>query len=195
MTPRKAMAVITMTCAAALAAPVAAGAHSTSVKHAATTPAATQVSSLKDIPVTGTGRHGKDFTGHMTVSQFVSRGGRTYAVGILTGRVGHRAIKETVVALPASVTRAANGSASASATCPVLHLVLGPLNLNVLGLHVTLNQVVLDITAQSGPGNLLGNLVCSVANLLNNQSILGQELSGLLNLVNTLLGTPGLLKL
>ena len=43
----------------------------------------------------------------------------------------------------------------------VLHLVLGPLDLNLLGLVVHLNQVVLDITAQSGPGNLLGNLLCA----------------------------------
>ena len=53
------------------------------------------------------------------------------------------------------------------AVCPVLHLVLGPLNLNLLGLHVHLNQVNLNIAAVSGPGNLLGNLLCSVANLLN----------------------------
>ena len=46
-------------------------------------------------------------------------------------------------------------------------LTLGPLDLNLLGLMVHLDQVVLDITAQSGAGNLLGNLLCSVANLLN----------------------------
>jgi hypothetical protein len=31
---------------------------------------------------------------------------------------------------------------------------------------------VLDITAQSGPGNLLGNLLCGVANLLNSPTSL-----------------------
>jgi hypothetical protein len=31
--------------------------------------------------------------------------------------------------------------------CPILHLELGPLDLNLLGLRVQLNQVVLDITA------------------------------------------------
>jgi len=51
--------------------------------------------------------------------------------------------------------------------CPILHLDLGPLNLHLLGLNVHLNRVILDITATSGPGNLLGNLLCSVANLLN----------------------------
>jgi hypothetical protein len=32
-------------------------------------------------------------------------------------------------------------------TCPILHLELGPLDLNLLGLRVQLNQVVLDVTA------------------------------------------------
>jgi hypothetical protein len=71
---------------------------------------------------------------------------------------------------------------SASASCPILSLVLGPLNLNLLGLNITLNQVVLNITAIPGAGNLLGNLLCAVANLLN-----GGNLSGILNQLVTLL--------
>jgi hypothetical protein len=62
-------------------------------------------------------------------------------------------------------------------------------------LQVHLNQVVLNITAQSGPGNLLGNLLCSVAGLLNQGSVLSSDLSGLLNIVQQLLGNPGLLSL
>ena len=44
---------------------------------------------------------------------------------------------------------------------------LGPLDLNLLGLRVQLNQVVLDVTAVPGSGNLLGNLLCAVAGLLD----------------------------
>jgi hypothetical protein len=58
-----------------------------------------------------------------------------------------------------------------TATCSVLHLVLGPLNLNLLGLVIHLNQVVLDISAQSGPGNLLGNLLCNLSNALSSSSL------------------------
>jgi hypothetical protein len=65
--------------------------------------------------------------------------------------------------------------------------VLGPLHLDVLGLVVDLNQVHLNITAQPGPGNLLGNLLCSVANLLNNNGS-GGGLQGLVNLLNRILG-------
>lgn len=55
----------------------------------------------------------------------------------------------------------------ATGSCPILALTLGPLHLNLLGLVVDLNQVNLNITAQPGAGNLLGNLLCSVTNLLN----------------------------
>lgn len=69
---------------------------------------------------------------------------------------------------------------SATGTCQILDLTLGPLDLNLLGLMVHLNQVHLTITAQSAPGNLLGNLLCSVAHLLDNSGPL-QGLVGLLN--------------
>lgn len=81
------------------------------------------------------------------------------------------------VALPAQVT---------NATCQVLNLTLGPLDLDLLGLRVQLNQINLDITAESGRGKLLGNLLCGVANLLN-----PLDLSGLINLLNRILGALG----
>lgn len=185
MTARKVGVVLAIICATALAAPVAAGAK--------TSHTATQATSMKAVPVTGTARNGKAFTGHLTVSQFVTRHGKTYALGTLTGRLGHRNIKPRQVAMPVSVP--APGAipgmrSSAALACPVLHLVLGPLNLNLLGLTVSLNQVVLDVNAVPGAGNLLGNLLCSVTNLLNTQSILGQELTGLLNIVQQLVNTP-----
>jgi hypothetical protein len=67
--------------------------------------------------------------------------------------------------------------------CPILHLELGPLDLNLLGLRVHLNQVVLDVTAIPGPGNLLGNLLCAIAGLLD-----GADLGGVLgNLLQNLI--------
>jgi hypothetical protein len=69
------------------------------------------------------------------------------------------------------------------APCNILHLVLGPLDLNLLGLVVHLNQVVLDITAVPGAGNLLGNLLCAVAGLLDGTPLAGLlgQIAGLLN--------------
>jgi hypothetical protein len=59
----------------------------------------------------------------------------------------------------------------AGATCSVLSLELGPLELNLLGLEVALDDcsngpVTVDITAIQG-GGLLGDLLCGLANLLN----------------------------
>src|SRR5215210_177685 len=74
--------------------------------------------------------------------------------------------------------------ANASGSCEILDLVLGPLDLNLLGLVVHLDTVHLNITAQSGPGNLLGNLLCGVAGLLDN----GANGNAIANLLNRLLG-------
>jgi hypothetical protein len=171
--------------------------------HSATSHArsATAVTSLTSVPVTGKSGSGKAFKGTYTVDRFVSRNGKTYALGTLTGKLGQRSVKRSNVAIPVKVGSATTGGArDAAASCPVLHLVLGPLNLNLLGLHVTLNQVVLDITAVPGAGNLLGNLLCSVSNLLNGgvtppAPLTVPQLTGLLNIVQQLLNAPGLLGL
>ena len=49
-----------------------------------------------------------------------------------------------------------------------------------------LNQVHLTITAQQGPGNLLGNLLCSVAHLLDSTPS-GDALQNVLNRLNGIL--------
>jgi len=190
MSVRKLGIILAATFAAALVVPVAADAQTSA-------PAPIAATSLSHIPVSGTSHNGKKFTGHYDVTQFVTRNGKTYAVGTLTGKVGGRHISRSNVAIPASVQQSTvpGMAKSAAVTCPILHLVLGSLNLNLLGLNVSLNQVVLDITAVPGAGNLLGNLLCSVSNLLNGTGTSGLssgELSGLLNIVNQLLGVPAL---
>ena len=46
--------------------------------------------------------------------------------------------------------------------CQILDLVLGPLDLNLLGLRIHLDRVHLTITARQG-GGILGDLLCSLA--------------------------------
>jgi hypothetical protein len=96
------------------------------------------------------------------------------------------------VALPVNASGARQSAqaalAPAATSCTILHLVLGPLNLNLLGLVVHLNRVVLDITAQSGPGNLLGNLLCAVAHLLDGTNPTTLDLLRLSNLLNRVIG-------
>ena len=72
------------------------------------------------------------------------------------------------------------------ASCSVLSLALGPLDLNLLGLRVELDDceggpVTVDITATPG-GGLLGDLLCSLSNLLNNNSSQTARMAVLRNL-------------
>jgi hypothetical protein len=133
------------------------------------------------VPIVGAGPAGSGttFAGTFQLQRFASQNGALTAVGILSGTVSNATgVVGTIlktVALPAAV---------AQSTCAILHLDLGPLNLDLLGLNVDLSRVVLDITAEAGAGNLLGNLLCGVANLLNDPNglarILNQILGGLL---------------
>lgn len=118
---------------------------------------------------------------------FVKRGG-TYANGLLRARLirGNGTVIGVVerrVTLP--VKNARSHRADGRATCDVLNLVLGPLDLNLLGLNVHLNRVVLDVTATAGAGQLLGNLLCSVVGLLDGSPL---QLSSVLNRILAILG-------
>jgi len=73
------------------------------------------------------------------------------------------------------------------ASTNILHLSLGPVDLNLLGLNVSLDNcangpVTVDISAQSGPGQLLGNLLTSVSHLLDGPAA-GNALTNALNRV------------
>ena len=54
-----------------------------------------------------------------------------------------------------------------------------------------LDTVHLNITAQSGPGELVGNLLCAVANLLNGGLPLNTVLGQIAALLNQLLAILG----
>lgn len=99
-----------------------------------------------------------------TITGFVDRNGTLTAVGTITGVVDTAAGLVTVVSAPFSAPVAATG------TCTILTLDIGAIHLDLLGLVVDLSPVHLSITAQSGSGQLLGNLLCAVSHLLDNAS-------------------------
>ena len=142
----------------------------------------------KRVPVTGTAKNGKKFKGTYTISRFISRGGDVFAVGTLKGRLNHRHVTRRGVRIPVSNFAKQGGAMSAQAACPILTLTLGPLDLNLLGLRVQLNQVNLRITAIPG-GGLLGDLLCGVANLLNPANVAGNNLARVLNALLALVPT------
>jgi hypothetical protein len=168
----------------AVAAPIASAANGTGSK----TQAYANLPALYTVPVKGTAKGGKTFTGTFGIERFVKANNKAYALGTLKGTVAGHHFTRYGVKLPASLNTnaASNSSARAAASCQILNLVLGPINLNLLGLVITTNQINLNITAMSGPGNLLGNLLCGVTNLLNPGG--GGLLSSLQGDVNQLVG-------
>jgi len=87
----------------------------------------------------------------------------------------------------APIGAARTQAAALAPACDILNLVLGPLDLDLLGLQVHLDRVVLNIVAQSGAGTLLGNLLCAVAGLLDGTGVLGR-ITDLLNQILARLG-------
>ena len=78
-----------------------------------------------------------------------------------------------------------SGSGEPPGACTILNLVLGPIDLNLLGLRVATNEVRALIEAVPGAGNLLGNLLCAVTNLLNPSA--NSPLSQIVQVLNALL--------
>jgi hypothetical protein len=118
-----------------------------------------------------------------TITRFVNQGGALAVTGTLVGTVTN-----TVTGVTTAINQAFTvpiTAAQGTGSCTILDLTLGPLHLNLLGLVVDLNQVHLTITGQTGSGNLLGNLLCGLANALNGG---GGGLGSLANLLNQLLG-------
>jgi hypothetical protein len=161
---------------------------------AADEPAGTLVSTVDGTFTDATGAPGT-VTGTFTPSEFAVQDDTIVATGVLhsvlTNADGTTAGEtDTPVTLPLQLPTGSSDDPSILAACNILHLVLGPLDLNLLGLHVHLNTVVLDITANSGPGNLLGNLLCAVAGLLDGAGAL-TDIVALLNQILALLGLLG----
>jgi hypothetical protein len=148
--------------------------------------------------VVGTFGSGGTVRGFFVPERSVLSGPKTFVQGNLTMTLRRASgalvtgVSRHDVRLPINARGARQASvassAAAAASCPILHLVLGPLNLNLLGLVVHLNRVVLNITARSGPGNLLGNLLCAVAHLLDGTGPSLLDRLRLANLLNRVIG-------
>jgi len=146
---------------ALLAAPLAALA----APAAATAPAVPISGTFTD-QLGGTGT----FSGTLTLQNFAVQNGQLVANGLVSGTLtdSQGNVVGTVSNVPATFP-----VAHLSSSCTILALDLGPIHLNLLGLVVNTNAIHLRITAQPGPGNLLGNLLCALAHLLDRNPPLG----------------------
>jgi len=156
----------------------------TSVFATTATAAKPATSSNLTVPITGTATNALgetvNFAGTFTVTKFTTTAdGGLGVVGTLAGT-----LTNTVTGAVESVTKIVTlPVTNANGSCQILDLTIGPIDLDLLGLEVHLDQVHLNITAQSGPGNLLGNLLCGIAGLLDQ----GVPTNQLVNLLNQLL--------
>jgi hypothetical protein len=158
--------------------------------------AAQPTNAALSFPITTTAPQGV-FNGTLRITSFGVQNNALVASGIVTGTlVSGSGVAQAVaksVSIPVAISGAGKTVAAttaaapkAAASCDILHLELGPVDLDLLGLVLHLDRVVLDLSAAPGAGNLLGNLLCSVTNLLN-----GSNLSQLANLLNQILGLLG----
>jgi len=152
-------------------------------------------------PITGT-VDGAAFAGQLRITQFIASGNQIFAVAKITQVTGSissaavAALQGQVYQIPVELAQdpgsfAQGKSSAALLSCDVLFLKLAPLDLDLLGLVVHLDQVLLDINAVSAPGNLLGNLLCAITALLDPVSFLQNILQvvTLLNQIIALIGT------
>jgi hypothetical protein len=119
-------------------------------------------SSFTDIPVTGTvTTTGDAFTGTLDLMQFKLQNG-IVAVGKLTGTITNDA--GTIIGrVSQTVTLPVN---TLQATCTILELSIGEINLMLLGLNVFIDDIFIEITADPS-GGILGDLLCALAGLLD----------------------------
>jgi hypothetical protein len=182
--PVRRLTALILAVAMALAIPLGVSARSDTqaTEGAATSLAVTRATNtITDIPVTGEARNGRTFSGLLDIVNFRVINGQLTAIGELTGTLRNAAgavigsVTDQRVRLPVSF--------GAITSCDILRLRLGPLDLDLLGLVVHLDRIVLDITAEPGPGNLLGNLLCAIAGLLDRGLDLDRVLRDLLRAV------------
>jgi len=140
--------------------------------------AATAFAGGVTVPVAGTTSKGGKFSGNFAIKEFKVVGDQIVAVGTLTGTI-QNGVGNVIGTVLKTIQMIVNIT---GASCDILHLELGPLDLDLLGLVVHLNRVVLDIDADP-TGGLLGALLCAVANLLD----VGGPLADIVGLLNQIL--------
>ncbi|MGH2492002.1 MAG: hypothetical protein ACRDF9_10875 [Candidatus Limnocylindria bacterium] len=152
------------------------------------------------IPVTGTfvdetGGAGT-FTGTLDIERFASRERTLVALGTVSGTLTDstgttRSITDRAVTLPVTSIAVNGGVAGARADgpittqqaaqdCELLHLEFGGITLDVLGLHISLSPIVLDI----GLGGILGGILCGLLGALGG----GAPAPARANILNSALG-------
>ena len=136
------------------------------------------------VPITGSVTGGGSFVGTLNIQRFAASGSATVAISAIAGAivdapgVGARTGVSANINLPVTVTAAVGaafrprGSASGGpgfllAQCGgSVNVSIGGSTVDIMGVQVMLDPVVLDVGANSG--GLVGSLVCQILGLLSN---------------------------
>ena len=135
------------------------------------------------VPVTNptTGASGV-FRGTITITQFaLDAANQLVASGTIVGQTTLNGVTSNVN------TTFTNLQVTPGRRCPILHLDIGPIFLDLLGLQVQTSRIVVDVTAVAGAGNLLGNLLCALVGLLDQTPLNLTLIQQLLNQINAIL--------
>jgi hypothetical protein len=151
-----------------------------------TTPAAAQAptSPLSGVVTGTTNVAGEVFNGTIALTNFVLQDGVLAARATLTGAVTNAT--GTVRTITGLITVPVTVVPPPPGVCEILTLDVGEIHLDLLGLNVDTSQIVVLVTAVSGQGRLLGNLLCAVTGLLDNPSALENLLDRILRILSGL---------
>ncbi len=145
-----------------------------------------------EVPIAGAVAGGGTFEGTLSLKEFVARDGQVFALGMIRGTatsaagvpLGTALVGEVALPVqvgPAGAARQAAEGVVIQQTCQVLDLELGPFTFDVLGVQVTTLPVGINLTADATGTNVLGHLICTILETVNN-------VLGLVDLLNALLG-------
>lgn len=143
---------------------------------------------LKNVQVTGVTDDGGTFTGKLTITEFAYDAAEGLLVsgdlkGQVTDATGSKTnVNESFTDVATTLVEQGNNQNA----CQILFLDIGPIFLDILGLQLDISQIVIDLTAVPGPGNLLGNLLCAIAGLLDGNGFLTGLLDDLLGFLEDL---------
>ena len=142
------------------------------------------------VPVSGTTSNGGAFKGKVVIPKITYRETTDSfrIAGTLVGKVTNpngtqKAVNEDF----ATKLTLSQGGDSKQRRCEILDLDIGAIHLDLLGLVVNIAPIHINVTAVSGAGNLLGNLLCAVAVLLDQANVF--DLATFLNILLAMLFT------
>lgn len=187
----------------------------------ASAPSVATLPTIYKVPVHGVAQNGRKFNGTYNIQRFAVEGNRVVSVGTLRGTFGNRRITRYNVTTPAALSQGSSTSGSgtgsgtaaaatprqAGASCTILNLVLGPLNLRLLGLQLSLGAAgftpgnpatqPIQLTLTGNQSGLLGQLLCGLTSGLGGSGgllgTLNGNLQALASELNALVGIAGAL--